>query len=55
MAVVLENISNSTIVARTTISAIYQTSKLISSIPNLSYDKKASTSYLDKKTVFLTS
>ncbi|XP_028757188.1 uncharacterized protein LOC114716365 isoform X1 [Neltuma alba] len=41
MAVVLENISNSTIVARTTISAIYQTAKLISSIPNISYHKKA--------------
>ncbi|KAI9079393.1 hypothetical protein K1719_038692 [Acacia pycnantha] len=41
MAVVLENISNSTIVARTTISAIYQTTKLISSIPNISYHKKA--------------
>lgn len=41
MAVVLENISNGTITARTTISAIYQTTKLISSIPNESYHKKA--------------
>ncbi|KAF7824269.1 protein EFR3-like protein cmp44E-like isoform X1 [Senna tora] len=41
MAVVLENISNNTIIARTTISAIYQTAKLISSIPNVSYHKKA--------------
>ncbi|KAJ1387867.1 Armadillo-type fold [Sesbania bispinosa] len=34
MAVVLENISTTTIVARTTISAVYQTAKLITSIPN---------------------
>ncbi|KAK7404490.1 hypothetical protein VNO78_05421 [Psophocarpus tetragonolobus] len=41
MAVALENISTTTIIARTTISAIYQTSKLIMSIPNVSYHKKA--------------
>ncbi|XP_057728912.1 protein SEMI-ROLLED LEAF 2-like isoform X1 [Arachis stenosperma] len=41
MAVVLENISTSTLIARTTISAVYQTAKLISSVPNVSYQKKA--------------
>ncbi|XP_057456269.1 protein SEMI-ROLLED LEAF 2 isoform X2 [Lotus japonicus] len=41
MAAVLENISNTTTIARTTISAIYQTAKLITSIPNVSYHKKA--------------
>ncbi|XP_012573225.1 protein SEMI-ROLLED LEAF 2 isoform X2 [Cicer arietinum] len=41
MAVVLENISTTTIVARTTISAVYQTAKLVTSIPNVSYHKKA--------------
>ncbi|XP_004486921.1 protein SEMI-ROLLED LEAF 2-like isoform X2 [Cicer arietinum] len=41
MAVVLENISSSTIIARTTISAVYQTAKLVSSVPNVSYHKKA--------------
>ncbi|MED6160367.1 hypothetical protein PIB30_050822 [Stylosanthes scabra] len=41
LAVVLENISNNTIIARTTISAVYQTAKLITSIPNVSYHKKA--------------
>ncbi|XP_061357545.1 protein SEMI-ROLLED LEAF 2-like isoform X2 [Gastrolobium bilobum] len=41
MATVLENISTTTIIARTTISAVYQTAKLITSIPNVSYDKKA--------------
>ncbi|CAK8575824.1 unnamed protein product [Lathyrus sativus] len=41
MAVVLENISTTTIVARTTIYAIYQTAKLVTSIPNVSYHKKA--------------
>ncbi|KAJ1424451.1 Armadillo-type fold [Sesbania bispinosa] len=42
MAVVLENISNTTIIARSTISAVYQTAKLITSVPNVSYHKKAS-------------
>ncbi|KAL4327477.1 hypothetical protein AHAS_Ahas13G0104000 [Arachis hypogaea] len=42
MAVVLENISISTLLARTTISAVYQTAKLISYVPNVSYQKKAS-------------
>ncbi|KEH30318.1 protein SEMI-ROLLED LEAF 2 isoform X1 [Medicago truncatula] len=41
MAVVLENISTTTIVARTTIYAVYQTAKLVISIPNVSYHKKA--------------
>ncbi|XP_015952141.1 protein SEMI-ROLLED LEAF 2 isoform X1 [Arachis duranensis] len=41
LAAVLENISNNTIIARTTISAVYQTAKLITSIPNVSYHKKA--------------
>lgn len=41
MAVVLENISTSTIIARSTISAVYQTAKLITSVPNVSYHKKA--------------
>ncbi|XLR34471.1 hypothetical protein S83_062371, partial [Arachis hypogaea] len=42
MAVVLENISTSTLLARTTISAVYQTAKLISYVPNVSYQKKTS-------------
>ncbi|XP_028779999.1 uncharacterized protein LOC114736381 isoform X2 [Neltuma alba] len=41
MAVVLENISASAIIAKTTMSAVHQTARLISSIPNLSYHKKA--------------
>ncbi|XP_061367293.1 protein SEMI-ROLLED LEAF 2-like isoform X3 [Gastrolobium bilobum] len=41
MAVVLENISTTTIIARSTISAVYQTAKLITSVPNVSYHKKA--------------
>ncbi|XWS35272.1 hypothetical protein CRYUN_Cryun21dG0111900 [Craigia yunnanensis] len=42
MAVVLENISTNSIVARTTISAVHRTAEIISSIPNISYHKKAS-------------
>ncbi|KAK7257871.1 hypothetical protein RIF29_32166 [Crotalaria pallida] len=41
MAGVLENISTTTTTARTTMSAVYQTAKLITSIPNVSYHKKA--------------
>ncbi|KAL5152378.1 Protein EFR3 B [Glycine soja] len=42
MAVTLENIPITTIIARSTISAVYQTAKLITSIPNVSYHNKAS-------------
>ncbi|RDX99298.1 Protein EFR3-like protein, partial [Mucuna pruriens] len=42
LAVVLENIPITTIIARSTISAVYQTAKLITSIPNVSYHNKAS-------------
>ncbi|KAG2371233.1 hypothetical protein LR48_Vigan05g205500 [Vigna angularis] len=41
MAVALENISVTTITARSTISAVYQTAKLVTSIPNVSYHNKA--------------
>ncbi|KAG2726037.1 hypothetical protein I3760_01G093500 [Carya illinoinensis] len=41
MAVVLENIPTAAVVARTTVSAVLQTAKIISSIPNVSYHKKA--------------
>lgn len=41
MAVVLENIPTNTIVAKTTISAVYRTAQIISSVPNISYHKKA--------------
>lgn len=40
MAVVLENVSNSNIVSRTTIFSVYRTAQIISSLPNLSYHKK---------------
>ncbi|KAB5548430.1 hypothetical protein DKX38_011836 [Salix brachista] len=41
IAVFLENIPATTVVARTTISAVHQTARIISSIPNISYHKKA--------------
>ncbi|GMI71859.1 EFR3 OF PLANT 3 [Hibiscus trionum] len=41
MAVALENISSSSIVARSTISAVHRTTDIISSIPNISYHNKA--------------
>ncbi|TYJ14950.1 hypothetical protein E1A91_A10G152400v1 [Gossypium mustelinum] len=40
MAVVLENISTNSIVARSTISSVHRTANIISSIPNISYHKK---------------
>lgn len=41
LAVVLENISSATPVARSTISAAYRTAQIIASLPNLSYQSKA--------------
>ncbi|KAL3637239.1 hypothetical protein CASFOL_019538 [Castilleja foliolosa] len=41
MATMLENIPSVTIIARTTISAVYRTAQIIASLPNLSYQKKA--------------
>ncbi|KAJ4971996.1 hypothetical protein NE237_005095 [Protea cynaroides] len=41
MAVMLENISTITVMARTTISAVYRTAQIVASIPNLSYQNKA--------------
>ncbi|XP_020531887.1 uncharacterized protein LOC18448561 isoform X2 [Amborella trichopoda] len=40
VAVMLENISTSTIVARTTISAIYRTTQIVAFIPNVLYNSK---------------
>lgn len=42
MAVVLENMPITVVVARATITAVLQTAKIISSIPNISYHQKAS-------------
>ncbi|PIN06737.1 putative transmembrane protein cmp44E [Handroanthus impetiginosus] len=41
MATMLENIPSITVIARTTISAVYRTAQIIASLPNLSYQKKA--------------
>lgn len=41
MAVMLENISTLTVIARTTISVVYRTAQIVASLPNLSYQNKA--------------
>ncbi|KAK4755405.1 hypothetical protein SAY87_009162 [Trapa incisa] len=41
MAAMLENISTITVIARTTISAVYRTSQIVASLPNLAYQNKA--------------
>lgn len=41
MAVMLENISSATVIARTTIAAVFRTAQIVASIPNLSYKDKA--------------
>ncbi|CAI9099950.1 OLC1v1036852C1 [Oldenlandia corymbosa var. corymbosa] len=41
MSVMLENISNITVIARTTIAAVFRTAQIIASLPNLSYQNKA--------------
>ncbi|XP_050385943.1 protein SEMI-ROLLED LEAF 2 isoform X2 [Argentina anserina] len=40
MAVMLENMSNITVMARTLISAVYRTGQIVATIPNLSYQNK---------------
>ncbi|XP_058094146.1 protein SEMI-ROLLED LEAF 2 [Magnolia sinica] len=40
MAVVLESIPTTPVVARTTVSAVYRTAQLVASVPNVSYNKK---------------
>lgn len=40
MAVMLENISTITVIARTTIAAVYRTAQIIAAMPNLSYQNK---------------
>lgn len=41
MAVMLENLSSITIVARTVMAAVYRTAQIVASLPNLSCQKKA--------------
>ncbi|KAJ4910862.1 Uncharacterized protein Rs2_05483 [Raphanus sativus] len=41
MAVMLESMSNITVMARTLISAVFRTAQIIAAIPNLSYENKA--------------
>ncbi|XP_024019088.1 uncharacterized protein LOC21388445 isoform X2 [Morus notabilis] len=41
MATMMENISTITVIARTTISAVYRTAQIVASLPNLSYQNKA--------------
>lgn len=43
MAVVLENIPVTGVLARTTVYVVYRTAQMISSIPNVSYYKKVFT------------
>ncbi|KAJ9695796.1 hypothetical protein PVL29_010994 [Vitis rotundifolia] len=41
MATMMENISTITVIARTTIAAVYRTAQIVASIPNLCYPNKA--------------
>ncbi|EPS68493.1 hypothetical protein M569_06272 [Genlisea aurea] len=41
MAAMLESISNINVIARTTVSTVYRTAQIISSLPNLTYKNKA--------------
>lgn len=41
MAVMLENMSNITVMSRTLISAVYRTGQIVATIPNLTYQNKA--------------
>lgn len=41
MAVMLESLSSTTVIVRTTISAVYRAAQIVASLPNLSYQNKA--------------
>ncbi|KAK9057715.1 hypothetical protein SSX86_022551 [Deinandra increscens subsp. villosa] len=41
MAGMMENISSITVIARTTVSAVYRTAQIVASLPNLAYNNKA--------------
>lgn len=40
MAVMLENIASTAVVARSTAAAVYRTAQIIASVPNLQYQNK---------------
>lgn len=42
MAVILENLTSTVSVSRSTVSAVYRTAQIIASVPNLSYQNKVS-------------
>ena len=46
MAVMLENISTTVSVARSTILVVYRTAQIIASIPNLSYQNKVRDTFI---------
>ncbi|KAL2923616.1 Protein EFR3-like protein [Bienertia sinuspersici] len=41
MAVMLENVSNITVIARTTMEAVFRTAQIVAALPNVSYQNKA--------------
>lgn len=51
MAVMLENVSSITVIARTTIAAVFRTAQIVASLPNVSYQHKASKITLFMQTV----
>ncbi|KAL0555108.1 hypothetical protein IC582_009041 [Cucumis melo] len=46
MAVMMESLSTITVISRTTISAVYRAAQIVASLPNLSYQNKASNVHL---------
>ncbi|CAF1889087.1 unnamed protein product [Brassica napus] len=53
MAVMLESMSNITVMARTLISAVFRTAQIIAAIPNLSYENKARCLNLELSSIHL--
>lgn len=43
MAGMMENLSNITVIARTTVAAVYRTAQIVASLPNIAYNNKATT------------
>lgn len=38
----MENLSTITVIARTTVAAVYRTAQIVASLPNMAYNNKAS-------------
>jgi hypothetical protein len=53
MAVMLENIASTPVVARSTAAAVYRTAQIIAAVPNLQYQNKVASQSKNNKKIFV--